>query len=81
MSSDQGLTSKSIALNVGKGVRAVERWLSDWNKRRTASLFSGHESNTNAAKLTKDQQAQIKEVLAQPPSDYGIPKELSLIHI
>lgn len=76
MSSDQGLSSKSIALNVGKSMRAVERWLSDWTKRRTASVFSGHTDNHNASKLTAEQLAQIKEVLAQPPSEYGIPKEM-----
>ena len=76
MASDQGLSSTSIARNVGKGVRAVERWLGDWNERRTASIFSGHEHNNNAGKLTKEQQAQIKEVLSQPPSEYGIPKEM-----
>jgi transposase len=76
MASDQGLPSSSIALNVGKGVRAVERWLSDWSERRTASVFSGHSANNNAGKLTKAQQAQIKEVLSQPPSEYGIPKEM-----
>jgi hypothetical protein len=69
-----------IAMNVGKGLRAVERWLSNWNKRRTASVFSGHEHKNNAGKLTNDQ-AQIKTVLAQPPSEYGIPKEIkSLLH-
>lgn len=75
MASDQGLPSKSIALNVGKSVRAVERWLSDWNKRRLASIFSGYAENRNAGKLTLDQQREIKEVLAQPPSEYGITKD------
>jgi transposase len=75
-SSDQGLSSKSIALNVGKSVRAVERWLSDWNARRMASIFSGHTNNSNAGKLTTDQLDQIKQVLAQPPSEYGIPKQM-----
>lgn len=76
MSSDQGLSSKSIALNAGKGVRTVERWLRSWSEQRTASIFSGHQDNTNAAKLTKEQLQQIKEVLSQPPSEYGIPKEM-----
>lgn len=75
-SSDQGLSSKSIALNVGKGVRAIERWLSDWNAHRMSSIFSGHTNNSNAGKLTADQLQQIKAVLSQPPSDYGIPKEM-----
>jgi transposase len=76
MSSDQGLSNKSIAMNVGKGIRAIERWLSDWHKQRMVSIFSGHTDNHNAGKLTKTQLAQIKEVLAQPPSEYGIPKEM-----
>ena len=76
MASDQGLSSSSIALNVGRGVRAVERWLGAWKKQRTASIFSGHSDNNNAGKLTKEQQAQIKEVLSQPPSEYGIPQEM-----
>jgi transposase len=76
MSSDQGLSSKSVALNVGKGIRAIERWLSNWNEQRMASVFSGHQDNTNAAKLTKPQLQQIKEVLSQPPSEYGIPREM-----
>lgn len=75
MASDQRLPSKSIALNVGKSVRAVERWLSDWGKQRMASIFSGHEYNADAAKLTRAQRDQIKQVLAEPPSAYGIPKE------
>ncbi len=76
LSSDQSLSSNSIALVTGKGIRAIERWLSNWDKQRMASIFSGHASNSNAAKLTREQQAQIKEVLSQPPSDYGIPKAL-----
>lgn len=76
MASDQGLSSNSIATNTGKSLRAVERWLGCWNKSRTVSIFSGHSNNNNAGKLTKDQQAQIKQVLSQPPSEYGIPKEM-----
>ena len=75
MSSDQGLSSKSIAINAGKSIRAIERWLSSWNKQRMASIFSGHADNHNASKLTKAQLSQVKEVLSQPPSEYGIPKE------
>jgi transposase len=76
MSSDQGLSSKSIALNVGKSVRAIERWLSNWHEQRMASVFSGHTDNHNASKLTKAQLLEIKEVLGQSPSEHGIPKEM-----
>lgn len=61
---------------VGRSERQVVLWRRAWNKSRIASLFSGHAGNNNAGKLTKDQQEQIKEVLSQPPSAYGIPKEM-----
>lgn len=40
-----------------------------------ASIFTGHEDNQNAGKLTKEQKQEIKEALQKPPSEYGIPKE------
>lgn len=40
-----------------------------------ASIFSGHQDNANAAKLTKLQLEQIKKTLSSPPSDVGIPKD------
>lgn len=40
-----------------------------------ASIFSGHEYNQNASKLTKKQKQEIKDALMNPPSEYGIPKE------
>jgi transposase len=73
---DQGLTGTAVSLVVGKSIRTVNRWLKDWDKQRLSSIFSGQQDNTNAAKLTKDQLQQIKEALSQPPSDYGIPKEM-----
>lgn len=73
---DQGLSSAAVSEVVGKSTRTVNRWLKDWDKQRLSSIFSGHEDNTNAAKLTKAQLSRIKETLAQPPSEYGIPKEM-----
>jgi transposase len=73
---DQGLTGTAVSEIVGKSIRTVNRWLRDWEKQRLSSIFSGHQDNANAAKLTRDQLAQIKEVLASPPSDTGIPKDM-----
>jgi transposase len=73
---DQGLSGAAVSEVVGKSIRTVNRWLKDWDKQRLASIFSGHQNNTNAAKLTKTQLQQIKEVLSQPPSEHGIPKEM-----
>jgi transposase len=73
---DQGLSGTAVSEVVGKSIRTVNRWLKDWNEKRLASIFSGHQDNTNAAKLTKAQLQQTKEVLSQPPSECGIPKEM-----
>lgn len=72
---DQMLGSPAIADIVGKTKRSIDRWIKDWNQCRLAGIFSGHQDNNNAAKLTKEQQAQIKAVLAHPPHEQGIPKE------
>jgi len=73
---DQGLTGTAVSEIVGRSTRTVNRWLRDWDKRRLSSIFSGQQDNVNAAKLTKEQLQEIKEVLEQPPSAHGIPKEM-----
>lgn len=71
-----GLSDAGVADVAGRSVRRVILWRRDWNKRRMASIFSGHTDNRNASKLTIEQLQQIKEVLAAPPSEYGIPKDM-----
>lgn len=53
--------------------RAIILWLRAWNRHRLASLFTGHRDNTNAGKLTHDQLKEVKNILAAPPRDVGIP--------
>jgi transposase len=60
---------------LGRSEYTVKGWLRDWNKQRLASIFTGHQANTNAAKLLPEDKLYLKEVLAAPPSDYGLPKE------
>ncbi len=43
-------------------------------KRRMGSVFTGHIDNENASKLTRIQKEEIKKVLAEKPSVYGLPK-------
>ena len=71
----EGLEPSGIATVVARSSYIVSGWLRDFAKSRMASIFSGHQDNTNAAKLTKDQLEQIKQTLACPPSKAGIPKE------
>lgn len=53
--------------------RTIAGWLRGWNNRRLASLFTGHRENTNAAKLPKAQLTEMKEILAAPPHEHGLP--------
>ena len=71
----ESMPSSGIAIVVGRSEYTVEKWLRAFYQRRMASIFTGHKDNENAAKLTKQQKQQIKEVLQQPPSHFGLPKE------
>jgi transposase len=66
---------KDIAFSLNTSYRTVERWIKDFSQRRMASVFSRRLGNEYAAKLTKEQKEEIKKVLAQKPSVYGLPKE------
>lgn len=72
---DKGLKIKDIADIVSRDEKTISRWLKEWDVCRMASIFTGHEKNENASKLTKAQKEEIKKALASPPSAYGIPKE------
>lgn len=72
---DKGMKIKDIADIVSRDKKTVSRWLKDWDEKRLASIFTGHQDNENASKLTKEQKEEIKKALAKPPSAYDIPKE------
>lgn len=69
-----GMKLAGIADVVSRGERTIRAWLTDWDEKRLASIFSGHVGNENAAKLTKQQKQEIKEALGKPPSAGGLPK-------
>lgn len=64
-----------IAYAVVRDERTIERWIKDFSERRIASMFSGMVGNEHAAKLTKAQKEEIKKVLSEKPSIYGLPRE------
>lgn len=64
-----------IAKLLFRDERTIQRWLKGFSQTRMASIFTGHENNENASKLTKEQKEKIKEVLSKPPSEYGLPRE------
>jgi transposase len=69
-----GATPPMIAMAVDRKPSTVEQWLNDWRKRRLSSIFTGHQDNRNAGKLTDDQLDEIQQVLQSSPSDFGLPK-------
>ncbi len=71
----RGVLIRDIAFSLNAGYRTVERWINDFNERRMSSIFSGMVGNEHAAKLTREQKEEIKKVLFQKPSLYGLPKE------
>lgn len=72
---DHEMKVEEIAYAVVRDERTIERWIKDFSDRRLASIFSGMSGNDHAAKLTKEQKEEIKRVLKQKPSSYGLPKE------
>lgn len=70
-----GTSTKKISSFLFVSPRTVERWLRDFLSRRMASIFSGRVGNQYAAKLTRDQKEEIKRVLSEKPSCFGLPFE------
>ena len=57
---------------VDRSQRTVRNWLARWRLARLCSVVTGHAGNENAAKLTRSQKEQLKEILSRPPSQSGI---------
>lgn len=65
----------SLTVVFHKKQRTLTRWIKDYSTRRMSSIFSGMIGNQNASKLTRDQRAEVKRILSQPPNEYGLPVE------
>ncbi len=65
----------TIADVLFRSEKTIREWIHEFQKERIASLFPKTLNNQHAAKLTKEQKQQLKDVLSKQPSAYGIPKE------
>jgi len=72
---NQGLSAHKISKILFRTEKTTRNWLSSFRGYRLSSIFTKYRGNTNASKLTPIQKAQIENVLSNPPSNYGIPKE------
>lgn len=73
--SDKGFKPYDVAQIIFRDEKTVREWFKVFTKERIASIFPKYLGNENAAKLTRIQKEQIRQVLAKPPSEYGLPKE------
>lgn len=71
----RGMQLTDIADILFKSVRTISRWIHDFYTRRISSIFSGMVGNEHASKLTRSQKQEIKQLLGEPPNEYGVPKE------
>lgn len=69
-----GVSPEAMVAVFARKPSTIAQWLKDWQKRRLSSIFTGHQDNHNAGKLTPEQKAEIQQVLQSPPSDFGLPK-------
>lgn len=72
ISSHQGFSSYQTSQLLLRSEKTIREWIKGFTKKRISSIFP-HYKGDNAAKLTKEQKQELKKVLSQPPSDYGIP--------
>lgn len=70
-----GVDLPKIASAAYSSERTIKRWLKDFQERRLASLFSGKIGNRNASKLTREQEEEVRKILKEKPSDFGLPAE------
>jgi transposase len=69
----EGIAIEKISRVISVSVRTITRWLKKFVLARLSSLFSDNIGNENSAKLTREQKKEIKQLLSEPPSEYGIP--------
>lgn len=71
---EKGMKLADIGDIVSRDEHTITKWIKDWSHIRMASIFTGHQNNGNASKLTKTQRREIKETLEKPPLEQGLPK-------
>lgn len=72
ISSHRGFSPYQISQVLLRSEKTIRGWIKGFDKERISSIFPRYKGD-NAAKLTKVQKLELKKILSQPPSDYGIP--------
>jgi transposase len=70
----EGISSYQLSIVLRRTEKTIREWIKAFNQERISSIFPSYKGQ-NAAKLTKEQKKQLKQILSQPPSDYGVPSK------
>lgn len=73
--SAEGRSVPDIGTILRRTDKTIRSWITTFNEARLASIFPRYTDNANASKLTHEQREEIKQVLQQPPSNSGLPRE------
>lgn len=71
---NQGLSAYQISHILFKSEKTIREYGKRFLLERISSVFPRYYDNQNAAKLTTEQKQEIKQILSQPPSQYGLPE-------
>lgn len=72
LASNQGVSLYQISIVLLRSEKTIREWIKTFQSRRISSIFPRYKGD-NAAKLTRVQKKELKKILSQPPSAYGIP--------
>jgi transposase len=73
LSANKGFSAHEISQILLRSEKTIRGWIRAYQKRGISSLFPAYRGD-NAGKLSKEQKATLKAILAKPPSEYGIPQ-------
>lgn len=69
----EGVPSEVIGRMVERSAKTVQGLAARLGTRRLGSVVTGHAENENAAKLAREQKADVADLVAVPPSQNGVP--------
>ena len=76
----EGIGVDLVARLLERAAGTVVEWARDWRRDRLSSIRTGHAGNSNASKLSSEQERQTLEALSRPPSEQGIAAEFWNTH-
>ena len=76
----EGIGVDLVARLVERAAGTVVEWARDWRRDRLSSIRTGHAGNSNASKISPEQEKEILEALSRPPSEQGIAAEFWSTH-